>query len=107
INENFVHLSSPIYGSASQWNDFRDAIADDNGANPQPFQGVVEVVPEPSTYALGLMGIAFFGAFRRFVKRSATSRFKKSASSFLEGVAKVFATITGAVECDQNCGVGH
>ena len=48
--EDYVHIIRPGFPDSGAWNDFPDAAFPTRSVN-----GVVEVVPEPSTYALLLM----------------------------------------------------
>jgi len=70
-NEDYTAMYYPNHSSASFWNDWNDRTSDPIGL---PFNGVVEIVPEPQVAWLLLGGLASIVACRR----SFSQRYAKS-----------------------------
>ena len=62
-DEDYVHMFSPYWNRAGAWNDYQDLGSFfENSTGMNNMFGVVEVVPEPSTYVAGALLLLPFGA---------------------------------------------
>jgi hypothetical protein len=67
--EDFVHLLWPGHSNQGAWNDFQDL----DSVNGFVLNGVVEVVPEPSTLGVLISAVGFFTFCRRKKRRGITN----------------------------------